>query len=264
MSEPQVTSLDDWGKELGAIGKQLQTYARAAQKQLPDPFARRNVLDRTNEALAKAGLEKLTVPKALRDSLNNDCIKQTAEFWQTFATAAQSQGWPIVGTTNRRLVARGVFVELKGDSVSVEGLPGRTTPYVPGLVDKMKPLIAQLQPDKKGLPDFMDLLARAYDDLDGAGKELSVVRVFRNAAILMQTASFWSTMDPKTFHPLSRPMFRARMANILEEGTRTKDGRGLRLGTTVNPKEAWEVFSPTEGHVIQIGRLALTKLGDEP
>ena len=192
-----VASLEDWGKQLGAVGKRLQAYARTLQKPPPDPFARRSLLDRTNEGLLKSGFGAFVASAVLRTPLENDCVRQTAEFWQTFDAAAKAEGWHIAGSTNRRLVARGVFLELKGETVSLEGLSGQDTPYVPALVEKMKPLVAKLQPEKRAMAAFLDLLARAYDDLGGAGRELPVEKIFRTAVLLLQPESFWSNMEPE-------------------------------------------------------------------
>jgi hypothetical protein len=54
-------------------------------------------------------------------------------------------------------------------------------------------------------------------------------------------------------------MFRCRLSAVLAENVKPTHGRELRLTPTVTRKDVWEVFSPTEGRVVQVGRLAFIK-----
>jgi hypothetical protein len=54
-------------------------------------------------------------------------------------------------------------------------------------------------------------------------------------------------------------MFRRRLSAILAENVKLADGRELRLTPTVTRKNVWELFSPAEGRVVQVGRLVFIK-----
>ena len=62
---------------------------------------------------------------------------------------------------------------------------------------------------------------------------------------------------PDAALPDSRASFRAGLATLMASGAKTKDGRSPRLGTAVSG-DYWEVFSPGEGHIVQVGRISLT------
>jgi hypothetical protein len=76
---------------------------------------------------------------------------------------------------------------------------------------------------------------------------------------LLQPATFWATIDPLKFHSLSRATFRSRLSAILADNVKSSDGREMRLTPTVTRRDVWELFSPAEGRVVQVGRLAFVK-----
>jgi hypothetical protein len=190
----------------------------------------------------------------VRDSLEKECVESRAEFWQRFCTAAGEVGWEVCGSTERRMVSRAFIVELKGEWVSVDGLPGRHSPHVPALLRTMKPHVDSLSIDYGSPQQLVDLAARAYDSLGGG--DISVESVFRQSVFLMQPAAFWANADQAKFQTLPRPAFRYLLSAVLSENTRATDGRELRLTPTVTRKDVWELYSPAEGRVVQVGRLA--------
>ena len=162
------------------------------------------------------------------------------------------------GSTERRLVAYAFFVELKNDTVVIDGVPGKRTPHVPAVIGVLKPHIDSLTIDKASLQQFTGILAEAYDALGEQG-EVPVEAVYRQCVLAVQPTSFWVTAEPSKFQSLTRPMFRCRLSAMLAANLKPADGRELRLTPTVTRKDVWELFSPAEGRVVQVGRLAFIK-----
>ena len=157
----------------------------------------------------------------------------------------------------------------------------------------LKPHIDSLTIDKASLQQFTGILAEAYDTLtrndvrsqpgaagppclgqsrsgsarnswkeyDALGEqgEVPVEAVYRQCVLAVQPTSFWVTAEPSKFQSLTRPMFRCRLSAMLAENLKPADGRELRLTPTVTRKDIWELFSPAEGRVVQVGRLAFIK-----
>lgn len=244
-----------WAGELEVLGRKLKAHARAIVAAGSDPFAQREQVERINKTLSEVDLDLLKGPPELLKTLDIECIEASAEFWQRFCSAANDNVWEVHGSTERRLVSRAFFVELKDDNVRIDGIPGRYTPNVPALIRLLKPRIDSLVLDKGTLQQFAELLAKAYDDLGGRG-ETSIEAIFRQCVLLVQPATFWANIEPAKLQPLSRPVFRSRLSAILAESVRLADGRELRLTPTVNRKDVWELYSPAEGRVVQVGRLA--------
>ncbi len=247
-----------WIDRLAKVGRRASAAAKDLQKVALDPFAASAKIESVNKAMQKLEVPTLAAPNAVISAMADECVRRTAEFWGRFEEASKSEGWELHGRTNRRLVARGLFVELKGDSVLVEGAPGRQSPYVPALIPAIRKLVSELIPGDDSVREFLELVARAYDDVSGSD-ERSIERVFRHAMMLSQPQSFWSDPTPAKFRPITRPIFRARLSAIMQERLETRDGRCLRLGTTLETKERWEIYSPGEGHVVQVGRMVMTK-----
>jgi hypothetical protein len=74
------------------------------------------------------------------------CTQLRAEFWDRFATACAQQAWALHGTTSQRLLARGIFIELKDEHVQIESLGGSLAPYVPAVIDALRPEVTRLVP----------------------------------------------------------------------------------------------------------------------
>jgi len=258
MSKSDSSPLENWIRELETFGRKLQSHAKALLAANDDPFVQRDQIERVAKTIAESDLQSLQAPSEVKESVDSACVEATAEFWQQFSAAAQECGWALHGTTDRRLVSRAYFVELKGDVVTVDGIPGKHSPCVPVLIETLKPYIDKLATDQQSLQGFVEILAQAYDTLGGKG-DMNLEAVFRQTVMLSQLPAFWSLMDPAKFQALPRPVFRCRLSNVLEQGVRPKDGREIRLTPSLSRKDVWELFSPAEGHVVQVGRIGFQK-----
>lgn len=258
MNKSDDSPLIRWARDLDAFGRKLQSHSKALLAAEENPFSQREQLERVAKTLTECGVQAFQPPADVKDDIDTACIEATAEFWQHFSASATDHGWELHGSTDRRLVARAFFVELKGDVVNVDGLPGRHSPHTPTLIQALKPQIDVLPIGQKQLQEFVDLLSEAYDNLGGQG-DVSIESVFRQAVIVSQSPAFWAIVDPSKFQPLPRPAFRYRLSLALEQGIKPRDGREMRLSPTVNRKDVWEVFSSAEGHVVQVGRIGFYK-----
>jgi hypothetical protein len=258
MSQTERTPVGRWASDIESLGKKLNALAKSLLVGGDDPFSQRENIDRTDKTLSEINVGALKAPADLRKSVDAACVEAIAEFWQRFCSAARDAGWEVHGSTERRLVARAFFVELKNDAVVIDGFAGKLSPHVSALMGALKPHIDSLTAEKGALQQFSDILAEAYDILGGQG-DVPIEAVFRQCVLLVQPTSFWATVEPSKFRQLSRPMFRCRLSAILAQSVRPADGRELRLTPTVNRKDVWELFSPAEGRVVQVGRLAFFK-----
>jgi hypothetical protein len=148
---------------------------------------------------------------------------------------------------------RGLFIEVNEEGVNVENLPPLTF-HVPSLVKAIEPAVDALVPPGHDPRQFLDLIARAYDALGGQGEQ-PVEEIYKRVIWNVQKVTFWKSLNTSQFVTITRPQFRARLTQSLEIAQKTSDGRELRFGTTVQPREAWEMYSPGEGRVVQIGRV---------
>jgi hypothetical protein len=255
MSKPIPTPHEQWAGDLESLSKRLHSLARAILAAGDDPFAQREQIERTAKTLSEVDLNRLKAPDAHRMAVDAQCVAASAEFWQRFCAEAQSAGWEVHGSTDRRLVSRAIFVEVRNDAVSIDAAPGKHSPHVPCVIRTLKPHVDGLATDKGTLRQFIDLLAKAYDALGGQG-EVTIEAAFRQTILLAQSPMFWANLEPAKFRCLPRPVFRHRLSAVLAENIASTDGRDLRLTPTVNRKDYWELFSPAEGRVVQVGRLA--------
>ncbi|MBX3451328.1 MAG: hypothetical protein KF777_17300 [Planctomycetaceae bacterium] len=260
MSQTEPTRIERWATEIEGVSKKLHAHAKALLASGDDPFVQREQIERADKTLAETGLDSLKAPADIRKAIETACVEGIAEFWQKFDAAANNAGWEVHGSTERRLVARAFFVELKNDAVLIEAMPGKHSPHVPAVLAALKPHITSLSGDKASLQRFCDMLVEAYAVLGGQG-DVSIEAIYRQCILLVQPAGFWANVEASKFQPLSRPIFRCRLAAVLAENVKPADGRELRLTPTVTRKDVWEVFSPAEGRVVQVGRLAFTKRG---
>jgi hypothetical protein len=258
MSQTDRTLMERWAGDIESLSKKLHALAKAILASGDDPFAQREHLDRADKALNDINPGALKAPGDLRKSVETACVEASAEFWQRFCSVAKDAGWDVHGSTERRLVASAFFMELKNDAVVIEGVPGKLSPHVPAVIAALKPHLDSLTGEKGSLHQFSAILAEAYDALGGQG-DVPVETVFRQCVLLVQPATFWVAVEPSKFRVLSRPMFRSRLSAMLAENARLPDGRELRLTPTVNRKDVWELFSPAEGRVVQVGRIAFLK-----
>jgi hypothetical protein len=255
MTRNSDMNIEEWAKALELIGKKLQTLGKEIAQLTEDPFLRRAKLKQMDEIIAQLCMDELRVPKVINTQLDEVCQTESAEFWKHLSDAVMAEGWHLFGSTNRRLIARGIFVELKDDIVLLEGSAKPLTPHVPSIIALLRPMVSMFVAKENDLVKFVDLLKRAWDMGGGRG-EISLENVYRSVFVLMQNKPFWNNMTLTKMQPLSRAVFRVRLSSALESGIRTHDGYSIRLGTVLNQKEIWEIFSPGEGRVVQVGRIS--------
>ena len=255
MSQTEPTPIERWASEIESVSKKLHADARAILACRDDPFAQRQRIDGVDKTLTTINLESLKAPANIRNAVDTACVEASAEFWQRFCSAAKEAGWEVHGSTERRLVAYAFFVEIKNDTVIIDEVSGKYSPHVSTVIGALKPHIETLTINKGDLQRFSAILAEAYDVLGGQG-EVPIESVFRQCLLAVQPTSFWLTVEPSKLQPLTRPIFRRRLSAMLAENVKLADGRELRLTPTVSRKNVWELFSPAEGRVVQVGRLA--------
>ena len=262
MSDNSANELLRYGELLAKIGRRLQTQSKAVAQAGGDPFMQRKALEAANATLDELGIKAERPSSETMKSIDEQCVRCVAEFWDEFMKQAKSNGWEVHGSTGRRLVSRGFFVELSGSGVHVDDFPGTHTPFVPRLIEQLKPAVNSLIETGSNVGQFTNSLIAAYEDAGGAG-EISLERIYRGAMLNSQRPSFWKNSDVKMFQPLTRPMFRARLSRLLAGNAAIAGGRTVRLGTTTDRRDAWEIFSDAEGRVIQVGRLAIVDAGND-
>jgi len=250
-----------WVKKLDAAGKLLTKLTKSLRNLPEDPFTTREKLEKASKALEKAGLDTLKPPEKLHSALDKSCLKLTAEFWNEFEKACSKSRWALHGSITRRLVCRGIIVELKKDRVWIEGRAGSLPPYVPIVMEALRPEVEQLIPNQFDPEQFVELLLASYEKVPG-GAERSLEEIYKAAVLVSQKAVFWKHLDVKQFSPLTRQAFRARLAEVLRVGQRARDGKLVRLATTIGSKNVWEVFSPGEGRLVQVGRMTFSVAGE--
>jgi hypothetical protein len=257
MTIDKELAISDWASRLEATFKVLKAASKF-QLQLPvDPFETRRRLQGIIDKLRAARLESLLPPEELMQQLDAECTRQKAEFWSELTAACVQRGWELHGTTSRRLVKRGLFVEATDDEVLIETLPAMQTFHVPKVMKELDGVMCTLAGNGLDQRQLMELVQRAFDALGGGG-ERPLEEIYRGVVWHAQKWTFWKTLGPKHFVRITRPQFRSFLTQALQLGMRSPDGRELRLGTTVQAKEAWEMYSPGEARVVQVGRLSLS------
>lgn len=254
MSKDDLTGLGGWGIRLESIGKRLQDLGGRIQKTSIDPFRKKTLIESADKFLSEVGFENLRPGADIYTSIEGACRVESAEFWSRFSEAASLEGWSIHGTTARRLLARAIFVTMKSDEVFVEGIAQGLSPHVPALISVLKPLVAKTVSSQQELMKFLGLVERAWE-IFGAKGEVPLETIYKQVFLLYQGNLFWDSIEPQKFQHISRPLFRNRLSTILERNICSRKGRSIRFGTTLNPKEAWEIFSQAEGRVVQVGRI---------
>src|SRR5665213_990677 len=151
MSKPDVSLIERWASDIESLSKKLHTHAKAIMAAGDDPFVQREHIDRTEKTLSDINLGLRKAPPDLRTSIDTACVEAIAEFWQRFCSAAKDAGWEVHGSTERRLVASALFVELKNDTVVIDAVPGKHSPHVPAVIGTLKPHIESLTIDKGAL-----------------------------------------------------------------------------------------------------------------
>jgi hypothetical protein len=245
-----------WLDKVLLAERTVKEVATLAAKMPGNPF---EALSRVKEVIRKledSGLERLAPPAELLVQLNAACLRERAEFWDRLAEGCATKEWKIEGSTDRRIINRGVIIDLAEQEVRVDELSLRFVPHAASVMKGIQPEVQGLIPSGFDPQKFMALLTAAYDMLPG-GKEKPLELVYRVTFLLSQKSSFWKGLHAGQIVRLTRPAFRARLAQLLVAGLRAADGRELRFGTTVVAKDAWEVYSPGEERLVQVGRISI-------
>lgn len=251
-----------WLEAMQRRAKVELTVAKQLSGLSNDPFKARDMVAKSKEALER---ERCEVPEdlnALLADLESKCVISEAEFWDGFERECAHRDWSLEGTTLRRILCRGLPVELRDGSVLIEELGVSLTPVASEVAQQLEAVVAALVPKDFDPRAFMDLLAASYDQTAGAA-EKPIESVYRSTVLLSQKSAFWKSLVPSRFTRLTRPEFRARMAAAIEANVTSSDGRAPRFGTTVNTSQAWEIYSPGERRSVQVGRLTFIR-GGEP
>ena len=101
-----------WSKSLMSVGRKFQTNAKAIQKLTTDPFAALKQINKVVSILTDLGIPDLAPPSEVIEGIKAECLTQEAEFWGRLKEASHSEGWELIGSTNRRLLHRGIFIEI--------------------------------------------------------------------------------------------------------------------------------------------------------
>lgn len=255
--------VNSWSERVSVLGNVFATAHKQLRKLSADPFEVVGCFNSVRQALQGVGIDPSKALGALLPVLESECIRLQAEFWGLLAQACGSRGWEVVGSTNRRMIKKAVFLSLEGNSVKVEGAAGPCTPFVPSLMPTLGRVLEEAEASEPELKTFLGVLAKAYDVLPRSGSECSLEAVYRQCLLESQKPNFWRTPSAASFVVLSRPAFRYRISEILRLGLVTPDGRAVALGTTTMAKDSWEIYSPGEQRVVIAGRLSLTRKGGD-
>lgn len=184
------------------------------------------------------------------------CVRARAEFWGSLKEACIARSWGLAGTTDRRIVEQGLFVELLKDKVRVDELALDVSPDAHVVVEAIGKHVEDLRFWTGRIDQFMAALELAYEMVPGE-RERPLEAIYRATFLSIQRASFWKSLQVSQMTMLVRPIFRACLSAAMSSGVKTPKGRALRFGATLQGKEVWEVFSPGEQRVVQVGRLRL-------
>ena len=244
---------ETWLASLERRAKHLTMAAKTIRTNLENPFVCREAAARLTRELAVP--DSLEVPARCQRNWEENCQVFKATFWDRLGRACAARGWEVYGVTARRLICRGIFVEQQENEVRLEGESKRLTPVVEDLMKRLEVLSATLVPRNFAPESFLRLLADACSAVPGEGAR-SLEQVYRACVSIGQKPSFWKYGLSEDFEPLSRMAFRARLSAVLDGPLEGLDMR-LQLETTINKAQAWEVYSPGEGRVVQVGKLAV-------
>lgn len=255
---PDSKDLASLSKALGEKAKSISAIAKEIAKAPADPFAARKKFQSVEEKLRKLSLDVAPELTKRIEELDASCTIREAEFWNDLSTLCKQRNWELVGSTDRRLIQRGIFVELKRGRVVIDELLIESSPYLPAVERQLEDSIEamQLSYDRPGR--FLDFLAQAYDALPGAS-ERSLEDVFRMFVLRSQKGAFWKCPSAATFSLSPRPKFRAQLSAALASGGSCSDGREISFGTVISSESAWEMYSPGEGRIVQVGRVSFSE-----
>lgn len=255
------STANSWRERLSALSDILESAHKQLRKVSADPFEVSGSVNSARQMLQGASIELGKYSDAILSEVESECIRLEAEFWGLLTEACTSRGWNVLGTTNRRLINKSLFLSLEGRAVKVEGLARVCTPFVPSVIAALAPILDEIRTPEAELKAFLNVLGKAYDAVPRPGSECSLEAAYRQCLFESQKPAFWRSPNATSLVVLTRPTFRYRLSEILRLGLLTSDGRGLALGTTTMSKDAWEVYSPGEDRVVIAGRLSLTRSG---
>lgn len=253
MANRDTTALESYFKKLDSLGKLGRGAAKKLADPDQDPFEAKAALAAVAKAAEAIGMSRQGLDEALAH-LDRQCIQTRAEFWDRFADESSRRRWSVVGTTARRLIQGGVLLEALDEDVKVLESGLSLSHHAPTVARAIEAEVQDCEKWNKDPQRFVDLLLQAYDSLPGEG-EKSLEQVFKAFVWVAQKPGFWRTLQPGAYSRCSRASFRAGLAGVMSAGSRAKDQRAPRLGTALSG-EYWEVFSPGEGRVVQVGRLS--------
>src|SRR5688572_22030681 len=144
MPNEKMSPAARWANAVESLGKKLQAHGKAIVAAGDDMFALREQIERVDKTLREMDVQALGAPPDVRKGVETACVEAAAEFWQRFSNAAAEVGWDVHGSTDRRLVARSCFVELKDDHVTIDGLPSKYTPWPEALIGALRPVLANV------------------------------------------------------------------------------------------------------------------------
>lgn len=182
------------------------------------------------------------------------------EFETDLRTALAQQRWKVEGCWPSIYVEHGIPVDIDEKSRSVK-VGGRktSTPTVKSVVAALKPLVAGLVPNNFAPQSFIDLLAKAYDDVKGSKSQAPAQDVYYGLVMRIQAPQFRRDARADRFRELTLDQFRARLTRCLECGyTSTTDRRELRMLSPLDPQESIFVYQPAELRFAFVGRIEFT------
>jgi hypothetical protein len=191
--------------------------------------------------------------------LDTDCAERRLEFWSGFSKMCSAQGWTLLGSTNRRLASSGIFVELEGDNVVIEELDLRLRPDPSSVAKAIAPTISAIRKWSDQLDEFRVMLERGYAMVPGVGGK-PLEAVYRATVFCAQRAGFWKALKPSAIVAIVRPVFRACLSDLVSKGVTTSGGCRIVFGTASPGIETWEIFSPGERRVVQVGRIGFEEI----
>jgi hypothetical protein len=246
------------GKPLGPLegaGARAKRLAKVLEGTAPNYFEALELVQSIENDLASLDACREYLRNQAQD-LAEKCARSQADFWESFSKTLTQYGWNIVGKTERRLLERGIFVELAGDKVSVDELGLTLGAMGVQVADALQSHVKDLRGWVGRPKEFLAALEKAYEAAPG-DRERSLESIYKGTLLNLQKSSFWKQPTGATLVPLSRPAFRACLTAAMQAGGRTPKGRVPRFAASLQDRDAWELYSPGEGRVVQVGRLVL-------
>jgi hypothetical protein len=197
-------------------------------------------------------------PQPLLDAWMALATRARLEMESDFREACAARQWRLEGQWPEIYVERGIRVHIQEDGrVVTIGSERLTEPGVTEMVETLARQVEVLLPKDFDPADFMEKLAAAYDAIaEPQMAQVPIFELYKSLVIRSQSNRFWKDARETHFLALSQDQFRARLSEALErDATRVRDGRRIRLGPPLNPKDALFVYQPAEGRFGYVGRV---------